>query len=101
MLNLGLGITNVPRKIRNVELTDQQYDDFARISGRLAKQRLDAIVRSPDWQTFPNEAKHATIEAVIKASRTTAEGYVMSRDPTIPVRGYQQKMQKLHGTPIE
>src|SRR5208337_2273069 len=101
MLNLGMGISKVDRKIRNVELTDQQYDDFARISGRLAKQRLDAIVRSPDWQTFPNESKHATIEAVIRAARTTAEGWIFKHDPTIPVRGYQQKMQKLHGTPID
>jgi hypothetical protein len=30
-----------------------------------------------------------------------AEGYIMSRDTTIPVRAYADKMKKLHGTPIE
>jgi hypothetical protein len=36
MLDLGIAPAKVERKIRNVELTEQEYDDFARISGRLA-----------------------------------------------------------------
>jgi hypothetical protein len=54
MLDLGIAPAKVERKIRNIELTDQEYDDFARIAGRLAKMRL----RSPDWQTWPPHIRH-------------------------------------------
>jgi endonuclease YncB( thermonuclease family) len=37
-------------RINGVELTERKYDDFARIAGRLAKQRLNVMVNSPDWQ---------------------------------------------------
>jgi hypothetical protein len=37
------GAPKVERKIRNIELTDQEYYDFARIAGRLAKMRRDVF----------------------------------------------------------
>jgi hypothetical protein len=49
MLDLGIAPAKVEKKIRNVELTEQEYDDFARLSGRMAKMRLDTIVKSADW----------------------------------------------------
>jgi hypothetical protein len=52
-VDLGIAPAKVERKLRNQELTDQEYDDFARIAGRPAKVRLDTIVRSPDWQIWP------------------------------------------------
>jgi hypothetical protein len=53
MLDLGIAPAKVERKIRNVELTEQEYDDFARLSGRFAKMRLDMIVKFADWQMWP------------------------------------------------
>lgn len=84
MVDLGVHPAMPERKIRNIELTDQQYDDFTRIAGRMAKQRLDIIVRSPDWQTWPNHSRHDVITEVVRQSREAARGMVMMKYPKIP-----------------
>lgn len=97
MLELGVSPAPVDRSIRNVSLTDEQYDDYAKIAGRMAKMRLDAIVNSPDWSHWPPNAQHDVIQEVIKQSRETARGYIIAKDPTIVQRAYRQKMEKLRG----
>ena len=83
MQNLSIFPGQVNRKIRNVELNDQQYDDYARLAGRMLKSRLDVIVRSPDWQTFNPQAQHDTITAQITLSRESARNVVMAKYPEI------------------
>jgi hypothetical protein len=45
MLDLGIPAAPLEKKIRNVALTREEYTAFATIAGRVAKQRLDHIVR--------------------------------------------------------
>ncbi len=94
MLQLGISPAQPIRKIRNVDLTDQQYDDYSRISGRMTKMRLDAIVRSPDWQTWPNHIKHDVISEVIRQSREAAVGTMMMKYPQIVSDATAAKMKK-------
>jgi len=84
LLALGLGPAPVERRIRNVPLTDEQYDDYARIAGRTAKMQLDKIVRSPNYQAWPNTTRHEAIQETIRQARTAAEGMVMMKYPGIP-----------------
>ena len=99
MINLGIGPAPVEREIRNVKLTDQQYDDFARLAGRLTKMRLDAIVRSPDWQTWPNATKHDVIEETLRQSRETARGRMMQLYPQIVRDAAQARIARATQTP--
>jgi hypothetical protein len=95
MVELGLHPAPVGRKIRNVELTDQQHLDFARLSGRMAKMRLDVIVGAPDWQTWAPSTKRDVITEVIRQSREVARGQIMAQDPTILQRATAAKFDKL------
>lgn len=95
MVDLGINPGQVPRKIRNVDLTDAQFDDFARIAGRMSKMRLDAIVKSPDYATWPNHIRHDVIAEVIKQSRETARGIMMMRYPQIVRDATQAKLDRL------
>ena len=79
MIELGIGPAPVGRKIRNVELTDQMYDDFSRTAGRMTKQRLDAIVRSPDWQRWSPNDRANIIQETIKGSREVARGWMFGQ----------------------
>lgn len=97
MIKLGIAPAQVKRTIRNVPLTDQQYDDFARISGRMAKQRLDVIVRSPDFATWPAHVQHDVITEVIKQSREAASGIMMMQYPTIVQAATAAKLAKIRG----
>jgi hypothetical protein len=83
MIELGIGPAPVARKIRNVDLDDKQYDDFARLSGRMTKQRLDVIVRSADWNSWTPSIKGTIVQEVIKQSREAARGVMMMKYPQI------------------
>ena len=97
MLDLGVHPAAVERKIRGVDLTDQQYDDYSRIAGRMTKMRLDTIVRSPDWQMWSPFMKHDAISAVITSCREAAAGVMMMKNPTIPAAAAAQRLAKLKG----
>lgn len=94
MIDLGISPGNVTRKIRGVELTDAQFDDFARLAGRMTKQRLDVIVNSPDWRTWPNYAKTLVVEETVKQSREVARGLMMGKYPSIARDATEAKLEK-------
>jgi hypothetical protein len=82
MLDLGMGVAPVPKKIRNVELTPEQYDDFARIAGVTAKTRLDpSYARS--MELMAGHVKHDVIVETIRQSREAARGMMMGKYPQI------------------
>jgi ribosomal protein S18 acetylase RimI-like enzyme len=83
MTSAGYFPGKVERKIRNVDLTDQQYDDYARIAGRMAKQRLDVLVNSADFERMPKFVRHDAIKAQIDSSREVARNVVMMKYPQI------------------
>jgi hypothetical protein len=66
------------RRIRGVPLTDQQYDDYARIAGRTAKLKLNAIVNMPGFNLMPAEMRHKLMSAAIETSRKTAQDFVIA-----------------------
>ena len=97
MLALGIAPAPVDRKIRGITLNDQQYDDYARIAGRMTKMRLNTIVNSPDWRTWEPGYQANIIDEVIRQSRETAAGIVMMKYPTIPEAAARLKLAKFEG----
>lgn len=100
LVQLGMGPHPVPRSILNVKLNDQQYDDFARLAGRMTKMRLDAIVRSPDWNTWDPTTKRNAVEAVVKMNRQAARGLIQAKYPSIPAQAALNKRNK-NNAPLE
>lgn len=92
MAQLGMGKAAVEKKVRNVELDPEQYEYFARMSGRMAKMRLDVIVRSPQWETFPAYMKMKVINDTIDGSRTSAEGLLFAKWPSILAKARDDKL---------
>ena len=97
MVRLGLGPAVLERKIRNIDLTDQEYDDFSRLAGRLAKQRLDALVSSETYGMFSDAQKALAITGMIESNREAARGYMMARYPHIPQDAANAKRAKFMG----
>jgi hypothetical protein len=95
LLDLGIAPAQVTRKIRNVQLTDQQFDDFTRIAGRMTKMRLDAIVNSADFRAWPNHIKRDVITEVISQSREAARGMMLMKYPQIVKDATTAKLKKL------
>jgi hypothetical protein len=97
MVKLGVHPGPVNKKLRNVELTPQQYDDYARIAGRSTKMRLDAIVRSPDFQTWPDNIRYQVIEETIKQSREMATGAMFAKYPDVAHQATVERLAKIRG----
>lgn len=92
MTQLGISPAQPQRKIRNQQLTDQQYDDYSRIAGRMAKMRLDVIVRSPDFQSWPPFVRHDVMKETITQSRETARNMILMKYPSIASAAVQAKL---------
>ena len=95
LLNLGIHPAAVERKIRNVDLTDDQYDDFQRVAGRMAKMRLDAIVNSAQFRSWPPQVRHDVMTETIRQSREAARGVIMMKYPNILATATKAKLDKL------
>jgi len=59
------------RQIGGVDLTPRQYDDYTRVSGRLAKTMLDGII-SPQFRSMPPGAQIDTIKSIVNQARSMA-----------------------------
>lgn len=94
MIELDIHPGKVGKEIRNVELTDRQYDDYARLAGRMTKMRLDTIVRSPDYRSWPNHIKHAVIQATVTQSREAARGMMLMKYPQIVKDATEERRSK-------
>ena len=77
--SLDIGVGRLSKKIRGVQLSGQQFDDYSRIAGRYTKARLDAFVNNPGFSKIPTFAKVETIHKIITTSREEAAKVVMSQ----------------------
>jgi hypothetical protein len=82
----------IGRKIRGVELTDQQYDDLSRVAGRMAKVRIDAIVSNPGFSNAPAEVRSEILKKAINGSREAARSMIMMQNPSIIREALENKM---------
>ena len=64
-------------KINGVELTAQQYDDYARIAGRTARMMVYAILNTPGIDQVPDEELKKTVRGRIEEARKMAQAKVM------------------------
>lgn len=95
MESLQMGVGKLDKKIRGVTLTEQQYDDYARLAGRITKMRLNNYVEIPQTAKLPSEIQIKTIHSIITASRETARNIVMMNNIDIVKQAYQNKVNVL------
>lgn len=97
LIQLQVWPSKPQRQIRGVELTDQQYDDYTRIGGRLAKMRLDAIVAMPQFNQAPAQIQRDIITKTISNARESAATQIMMANPQIMQTALDDKLRVLHG----
>lgn len=69
---LNMGIAAPERKIRGVQLTEQQYEDFSRLSGTAAHGDLMRLVQGPGFASFPPERQTELIKKALEGARERA-----------------------------
>lgn len=95
MMRLEYYPAQVDKKIRGIELTGDQHDEFARLAGAVAHENLNRIVASPQWSRLPDGIKKDLMETAVRRSRESVRGWMMSKYRDIPSRAYQLKRERL------
>jgi len=67
----------IRREVRGVPLNDQQYDDLARVSGGLAKMRMDMLVRTPGFTALPAGLQNKQMQQTLESSRKVGEDWLL------------------------
>jgi hypothetical protein len=86
------------RKIRGVTLTDQQYDDFTRIAGRVAKMRVNAMVSNPGFNLIPQQIRQEQLKTAVDGSRDMARTVILMQYPEIMKQALDAKHEILQST---
>lgn len=99
LMDLHISPALPSRKIRGVALSDQQYDDYSRIAGRVAKMRLNAIVAAPGFTGQPAEVRREVITRTVDGAREQARAQIMMTNPGIIREAMDAKRKQVSGTP--
>jgi hypothetical protein len=77
MEQLGYTPSFPMQTIRGQSLTSEQYDDYVRLSGRLAHMRLGEMVSSQGWAAIPSSTRLSVMKDIIRKSRDIAATSIM------------------------
>ena len=89
---LDLAIGRTPRQVEGVELTPDEFDLYARLSGGYdpdtgdssLKDQLNTLVTGSGWDKLPFELRKSVIKNVVQERRATARQRMLgSRDPNL------------------
>jgi hypothetical protein len=72
-----LNLSPPTQKINGIPLTDQQYDDYARLAGRFAHAKMEQTIGYPNWSAVPDDTKRKVLENDIKSARKAAQQQIM------------------------
>lgn len=100
LLSLDRGISRLERKIRGVELTDQQYDDFQRVAGRLTKMSLGQLFSTTGLSALPPETQRDLVSKTITKARESARSLIMMQNPTIIQQANAAKLKQRTGVTL-
>lgn len=92
MESINMGIGRLDKKIRGVQLSEQQYDDYAKMAGRMTKMRLNNYVSITGTAQLPAEIQMKTMQSIIDDSREKARRIIMMNNPDIVRAALQKKI---------
>ena len=98
MQSLGLGLTMPKRDIGGVNLTPEQYNEFAVTSGTLIQQRLwnadgYGVFQEPGFEELSHSAKVKEVHDAIKDVRKNAVQDMIMRYPEIGQKAADKKLE--------
>lgn len=93
----NIKVSNPPRIIGGVELTAEQYSEFARMSGEPLKVHLDKLVKTKGFQRLsdgPDGMKAEVVRDAVNTFRDRAKALMLREYPELQRLSYQKKLQE-------
>jgi len=86
MLRLGIFKSGVSKKLAGVDLTQEEYAEYQRIAGRLARDHLQRMVGSTGWKSLSDKDKEDMIRKIFDMQRKEARKQILAKFPDIERR---------------
>ena len=98
LLDNRIAVSFPPRRIENVQLTAQEYDQFSELAGKMARDSVARIVQAPGFDKLssgPDGMKAELIKSAITSAREYARGQMLLRNPDIRDRAIGLQMENM------
>ncbi len=89
--SLHIGVGRLTNKIRGVQLTPEQYDDYSRIAGMRTKMLLDNYVKHTFGANIKPSAQIMDINHKISSAREFARSAMLMKYPDIKIQALAKK----------
>lgn len=99
LIALGVFPSRLDKRIRGVELSPEQYEEFQKIAGPLTKHTLDNLVSQPNWPSIPVFARQEIVGRTINETRSAARMMMLARYPEIASAIAQSQVEKITDKP--
>lgn len=96
--SLQTGIGRLSDKIKGVQLTEQQYDDYSRIAGQMTYARLSKMMAMPGFDRMPPQHQLQMIEKTTSQCRLLAANTIMKMNPEIIRQAAAKKRLSIYGS---
>lgn len=83
IVRLQASVGTPRRELGEIELTEDEYGQYARDAGSLAKQIVGKLIASPGYSRIPDEVKREEIERIFVQTRRAARGKLLQRNPRL------------------
>jgi len=90
LLRLGINPGRPSQTVQGVKLEPAQYHRYQELSGKLAKQTLDSLINSGQWEPLPDAAKERIVRKTFAETREQARQQLLMENPFIANQRVQQ-----------
>ena len=92
----GYSPAPVERKINGIQLSDQEYHDYAVKAGLLSKMLLNQIVGMPNFTQLSPGTRHDMLRDAVTSGRGAARSWMLINYPDIMVKSTNMKYNLTH-----
>jgi hypothetical protein len=75
---VNFAYTAPERKIRGVELSETDYENYSKRSGELVNQYLESVITSPSYNNYSKAQKKMVLEKTAERARSAARNQMLS-----------------------
>jgi len=91
---LKLRIVMPDRKIRDVDLTPDEFDAYVETAGQIAKSRVSFLMNLAGWSRLPDDARLNMVMRTIRDAREAARAAMLQCYPDLARRVAEAEMRK-------
>jgi len=95
LARVGMSVPSAKPEIHGVKLTPQQWEDYARITGRMTKFSLQALVTAPGFDNINPGLQRQMIQKQIDAVHKMTSAQIQGQNPQIIIEALKGKLNEL------